>query len=88
MLRRFGPGNVIGSVVAPDPAAAWLPVAHWPGQRQGEFIRIDVTEDSMLSHWLQDVGLPEVDTITRMLHGRPPLPAAMRSFALVSRALG
>ena len=88
MLRRFGRGKVIGPVIAPDPEAARLLVAHWLGHRQGEFIRIDVTEDSLLSPWLRDVGLPEVDTVTRMVRGRPPAPAAVRSFALVSQALG
>lgn len=88
MLRRFGRGKVIGPVVAPDPEAARLLVAHWLGQRQGEFIRIDVTDDSALSGWLEEVGLPEVDAVTRMVRGRPPAPAAVRSFALVSQALG
>lgn len=88
MLRRFGRGKVIGPVVAPDPEAARMLAAHWLGQRQGEFIRIDVTEDSALSPWLEEVGLPAVDTVTRMVRGRPPAPAAVRAFALVSQALG
>jgi GNAT superfamily N-acetyltransferase len=88
MLRRFGRGQVIGPVVAPDPEAARLLVAHWLGQRQGAFLRIDVTEDSALSPWLEAAGLPCVDLVTRMVRGRPPAPAAVRSFALVSQALG
>ncbi|MBR0680879.1 GNAT family N-acetyltransferase [Roseomonas eburnea] len=88
MLRRFGRGKVIGPVVAPDPEAARLLVAHWLGQRQGEFLRIDVTEDSALSAWLEEAGLPAVDDATRMVRGQPPAPAAVRSFALVSQAFG
>lgn len=88
MLRRFGRGQLIGPVLAPDPEAARLLVAHWLGQRQGEFIRIDVTEESGLSPWLAEVGLPVVDEVTRMARGAPPAPAAVRSFALVSQALG
>jgi predicted N-acetyltransferase YhbS len=88
MLRRFGRGQVIGPVVAPDQDAARLLVAHWLGQRQGEFLRIDVTEDSELSPWLEAAGLPEVDTVTRMVRGAPPAPAAVRAFGLVSQALG
>ncbi len=88
MLRRFGRGKVIGPVVAPDEEAARLLVAHWLGQRQGEFLRIDVTDDSGLSPWLQAAGLPEVDVVTRMVRGTPATPAAVRSFALASQALG
>lgn len=80
--------KAIGPAVATDPEAARLLVAHWLGQRQGEFIPIDVIEDSMLSPWLQHVGLPEVDTVTRMVRSRPPAPEAVRAFALVSQALG
>jgi predicted N-acetyltransferase YhbS len=88
MLRRFGRGQVIGPVIAPDQDAARLLVAHWLGQRQGEFIRIDVTEDSALSPWLEAAGLPEVDLVTRMVRGTPPAPAAVRAFGLISQALG
>ncbi|MBR0668375.1 GNAT family N-acetyltransferase [Roseomonas hellenica] len=88
MLRRFGRGQLIGPVVAPDAEAARLLIAHWLGQRQGEFLRIDMPADTGLSDWLAGVGLPQVDVVTRMVRGAPRPPAAVRSFALVSQALG
>lgn len=88
MLRRFGRGQLIGPVVAPDAAAARLLSAHWLGQRQGEFIRMDVPADSALSPWLSEIGLTQVDEALRMMRGAPPVPAAVRSFALVNQALG
>jgi GNAT superfamily N-acetyltransferase len=88
LLRRFGRGQVIGPVIAPDRQAAQLLVAHWLGQKQGEFLRIDVTEESGLSPWLEELGLPEVDRVTRMVRGRPAVPAAVQAFGLVSQALG
>lgn len=88
LLRRFGRGKVIGPVVAPDTEAAKLLVAHWLGQRQGEFLRIDVTEDSGLSPWLQAAGLPQVDSVTRMVRGQLAAPAAVRAFGLASQSFG
>jgi hypothetical protein len=88
MLRRFGRGQLVGPVVAPDPEAARLLIAHWLGQRQGEFIRVDVTADSGLSPWLAGLGLCQVDEVVRMARGGAPVPAAVRSFALVNQALG
>jgi GNAT superfamily N-acetyltransferase len=88
MLRRFGRGQLIGPVVAPDAEAARLLIAHWLGQRQGEFIRVDVPAVSGLSPWLAELGLTQVDEVTRMARGTLPLPAAVRRFALVNQALG
>lgn len=88
MLRRFGRGKVIGPVIAPDAEGARLLIAHWLGQRQGEFLRIDVPEDSGLSPWLAEAGLPAVDPVLRMVRGTPPAPAAVRAFGLISQAFG
>lgn len=88
MLRRFGRGQLIGPIVAPDAEAARLLAAHWLGQRQGEFIRIDVTEESGLSPWLAGIGLAQAGEVLRMVRGAPPAPAAVRGFALASQALG
>jgi GNAT superfamily N-acetyltransferase len=88
MLRRFGRGQLIGPVIAPDAEAARLLAAHWLGQRQGEFIRMDVTEESGLSPWLAEIGLAQAGEVLRMVRGAPPVPAAVRSFALVNQALG
>jgi GNAT superfamily N-acetyltransferase len=88
MLRRFGRGQLIGPVIAPDAEAARLLMAHWLGQRQGEFIRVDVTAESGLSDWLAGLGLAQVGEALRMMRGAPPAPAAVRSFALVNQAIG
>lgn len=80
MRWRFGPDwGGIGLVIV-DPA--------WQGQRQGEFLRIDVTGESALSPWLSEAGLPEVGAVTRMVRGSLPAPAAVRVFALISQTLG
>lgn len=87
MLRAFGRGEVIGPVVAPDAAAAWALVAHLLARRPGAFVRIDIT-DFALSPFLAQAGLACVDEAPRMVRGTPPPHGAVRSYALVSQALG
>jgi hypothetical protein len=89
LLRRFGRGHVVGPVVAPDAAAAKALIAHWLGSRSGQFLRIDVPEETGLSGWLAGLGLVEVDTAVAMLRGEVPPPhEGVRRFALVNQALG
>ncbi|WP_236033798.1 GNAT family N-acetyltransferase [Belnapia mucosa] len=89
LIRRFGHGQVIGPVVAPDLAGARALIAHWLGSRSGQFIRIDVPEESGLSPWLQSLGLEEVGTGAVMVRGTPPQgDGTLRGFALVSQAMG
>ncbi|WP_419900849.1 GNAT family N-acetyltransferase [Roseomonas sp. USHLN139] len=92
LLRRFGRGHVIGPVIAPDAAAARALIAHWLGVRSGQFLRIDVTAESGLSPWLQEMGLAHVGGGTPMRRGAAPavMPVAggPRRYALVSQALG
>jgi ribosomal protein S18 acetylase RimI-like enzyme len=87
MLRPFGRGEVIGPVVAPDAATAWALIAHLLARRPGAFVRIDIT-DFTLSPLLGQAGLACVDEAPRMVRGAVPPPGAVRSFALVSQALG
>jgi GNAT superfamily N-acetyltransferase len=87
MLRPFGRGHVIGPVVAPDEAAARLLIAHFLGQNQGRFIRIDVT-DFALCPWLEAADLACVDEALCMVRGSPAERGAVRRFALVNQALG
>lgn len=87
-LRRFGRGQLIGPVIAPDAEAARLLVAHFVSQRQGDFLRIDVSSESGLSDWLTEAGLPAVDELPRMVRGTPPMAAAVGRFALINQALG
>ncbi|HEY8609681.1 MAG TPA: GNAT family N-acetyltransferase [Roseomonas sp.] len=89
LIRRFGHGQVIGPVVAPDADGARALIAHWLGSRSGQFMRIDVPGDSGLSPWLESLGLARVDTGEVMIRGAPPRGSgAVSRFALVSQALG
>jgi GNAT superfamily N-acetyltransferase len=88
-VRRWGRGVVIGPVVARDDAAARELIAAALQGHPGEFVRIDVTEDSGLSPWLETLGLPCVDRVTSMARGAPPERTARGSvFALASQSLG
>lgn len=86
ILRRFGAGQVVGPVVAPDQAGARALVGHFLAANPGQFIRIDVPELTGLSPWLQGLGLADAGSVIRMVRGtgldRP------RNFALVSQAFG
>lgn len=89
LIRRFGHGQVIGPVVAPDAEAARALIAHWLGSRGGQFIRLDVPEWSGLSPWLESLGLADVGGGEGMVRGTPPRgDGTAGAFALVSQALG
>ncbi|MBL6079876.1 GNAT family N-acetyltransferase [Belnapia sp. T18] len=89
LVRRFGRGQVIGPVVAPDRASAQALIAHGLGARAGQFVRIDVPDGSGLSPWLPSLGLAEVDTGQMMVRGTPPRgDGRLGAFALVSQSLG
>jgi GNAT superfamily N-acetyltransferase len=87
--RRFGRGQLIGPVIARDSAAARALIAYWLGLNAGQFVRVDVTGESGLSHWLDEVGLSRVPAVETMLRGlRPPEPHGCQVFAVASHALG
>lgn len=89
VLRRFGIGQVIGPVVAPDSDSARALVGHFLASCPGQFIRVDVPDDSDLSAWLKDLGLAEVGRAVRMLRGEMTCgDGQVRSFALASQAFG
>jgi predicted N-acetyltransferase YhbS len=89
LFRRFGHGYAIGPVVAPDAARARVLVSHWVAMNPGQFLRIDVHGSSGLGGWLDGIGLEKVDTVVTMVKGTPPArDPGMRSFAIVSQALG
>jgi predicted N-acetyltransferase YhbS len=89
LIRRFGHGQVIGPVMAPDVTGARAMIAHWLGSRSGQFIRIDVPDGCGLSPWLEALGLTEVGGGEVMVRGTPPRgDGAVSCFALVSQALG
>lgn len=89
VMRRFGRGWVIGPVVAPDATGAKALIAHWLGTRTGSFCRIDVPASTALGPWLEEAGLPEVDCVTPMVLGPPPVPSRdVALFGLAAQALG
>lgn len=89
LLRRFGQGHVIGPVVAPDATGAKALIGYFLGSRPGQFIRIDVPEESDLSSWLEELGLADIGSAFRMIRGRDTGPGGrVSSFALISQAFG
>lgn len=89
LLRRFGLGHVIGPVVAPDAVGAKALIGHFLGSRPGQFIRVDVPEESGLSPWLEGLGLADAGPAIRMVRGDDGRAAGrVGSFALISQAFG
>lgn len=89
LIRRFGRGHVIGPVIAPDIEAAKVLIGYWLGSRDGQFIRVDIPEESELGPWLEGFGLMGVGPVACMTRGPaliPPGPA--QRFGLVTQALG
>jgi hypothetical protein len=89
VLRRFGRGQVIGPVVAPDAAGARALIAHWVNLCVGKFVRVDIDFASGLTEWLESMGLQRASGPAAMVRG----PALVRStearqYALASQALG
>jgi GNAT superfamily N-acetyltransferase len=90
LLRRFGRGHLVGPVIAPDAPRASALIGHFLASRSGQFLRIDVPEESGLSPWLAGLGMADAGAVTRMVRGRDARPTAggARSFALISQAFG
>ena len=89
LIRRFGRGDAIGPVVAPDLGRAKALIAHWISIRTRKFLRIDVPADCGLTGWLEERGLKRVDTVVAMARGAPPArDPAMQVFAIINQALG
>ena len=87
--RRFGRGWLIGPVVAPDQVGAKALILHELGAHAGAFCRIDVTGESGLSEWLEEIGLPRVDTVKTMTLGRKPdRDPGVSVYAVAAQALG
>ena len=95
VLRRFGRGQAIGPVVAPDAVGARALIAHWVSLQAGRFVRIDTDYACGLTEWLESLGLKRAGGPATMVRG-PALVrganvvrgAPARQFALVSQALG
>lgn len=88
VLRRYGRGQAIGPVAAPDLDAACLLISECCRHVDG-FLRIDVHEGGGLSQWLQAQGLPRVGGGTVMVRGRvPERGPAHGGWALFTQAIG
>jgi len=89
LIRRFGKGQLVGPVVAPDVGRAKALIGHWIASSARQFLRIDVGSGSGLGEWLASLGLPKVDTVVVMVRGKPPHPdAGLRQYAIANQALG
>ncbi|WMY10721.1 GNAT family N-acetyltransferase [Paraburkholderia phenoliruptrix] len=75
LFRRFGRGFAIGPVVAlpsEDSSRAKALISHWLALNAGVFVRVDTPGDSGLADWLEQLGLPRVDTVVRMVRNADP----------------
>jgi predicted N-acetyltransferase YhbS len=89
LFRRFGRGYSVGPTAAPDIGGAKALISHWLGSKSGTFCRLDVSETSGLSPWLDDLGLPRVGDVTTMVRGTPiERGTDVKLYSLVSQALG
>jgi len=88
-VRRFGRGWLVGPVVAPDLGEAKVLILNGLRAHAGTFCRLDVTGDSGLSEWLEEIGLPRVDSVKTMVRGRSPkLHPGISVHAIAAQALG
>ncbi|WP_416465312.1 GNAT family N-acetyltransferase [Sphingomonas sp. VDB2] len=89
LFRRFGRGYVVGPTVAPDSGGAKALISHWLGSNAGMFCRLDVPEESGLGGWLDELGLPCVGRVVRMVRGpQPAIDPSVTTFSLTTQALG
>ena len=89
LFRRFGRGYVVGPTIAPDVGGAKALISHWLGSNSGTFCRLDIPEESGLGGWLDELGLPCVGRVMRMVRGSlPQTDPAVQVFSLTTQALG
>lgn len=89
VCREFGRGHVIGPVVASDADEAAALIAHAMSGLIGRFVRVNTSTQSGLGPWLEEKGLPQVDTEEAMVRGTlPETSSRVRLFALCSNSLG
>jgi len=89
LLRRFGRGRVVGPVAAPDLERAKAMIAPLLDRYAGQFMRIDIPQESGLGAWLAAAGLTEAGTVIRMVRGTDAsAERAVRTFGLASQAFG
>jgi GNAT superfamily N-acetyltransferase len=88
MLRRFGLGQAIGPVVAPDSERTAALVTHWSSACAGAFVRVDVTGTSGLGERLTAMGLKQVDSVVTMArHGVPATDGGLQQLVVLNQSL-
>jgi predicted N-acetyltransferase YhbS len=89
LLRRFGRGRVIGPVAAADVERATAMIAPLLDRHAGQFMRIDIPQESGLCAWLAAAGLTEAGAVIRMVRGTDAsAERGVRTFGLASQAFG
>ncbi|MGQ3485870.1 GNAT family N-acetyltransferase [Roseovarius pacificus] len=89
LLRDFGRGKVVGPIVAQNPVSARSLLSEAARRCEGQFLRIDLPEDSGLSDHAEALGLALVGGgIAMRRDARPVRDTEFKTFALVSQALG
>jgi len=87
--RHFGRGQVIGPVVAFDAGGAKALIGHFLNTGPGQFVRIDVPEESGLVDWLAQIGLADAGPAIHMVRGKvPDRTGPAQRFAMASQAFG
>ena len=84
--RRFAQGYVIGPVVTGNPDHAKALITHLVQDIKGDLVRLDVTNASELTPWLQTLGLSIVDAPPVMQRGVAHLSENRK--AVFNQALG
>jgi ribosomal protein S18 acetylase RimI-like enzyme len=88
MLRRFGLGQAIGPVVAPDNERTAALVTHWTAACAGAFVRVDVTGTSGLGERLTAMGLKQVDSVVTMArNGAPATDGGLQQSVVLNQSL-
>jgi GNAT superfamily N-acetyltransferase len=88
-IRRFGRGEVAGPVVAENAEDARKLISFLFAGREGQFMRVDTSEQSGLAPWLTELGLSHVGGgIAMVRDGKPRENTTITTFALASQALG
>lgn len=93
-IRRSGRGEVVGPVVAENALEARMLLSFLLAGKQGQFLRVDTSEQSGLALWLTELGLSHVGGGIAMVRDGKPRDTtttqtfAPQTFALASQALG
>ncbi len=89
LVRSFGRGKVVGPIVAKEAATARALMAEAANRCAGQFLRVDLVEDSGLADHAVDLGLDHAGGgIAMRCCAQPTAPTDFNTYALVSQALG